>query len=372
MRIKQVNLNSKADVNLFIDFPFKLYRTCRQWVPPMQGDMRLVLDPTRHPFYQHSEACFFLAESEGQVVGRVAVLNHKRFNSIRHESAAFLYYLDFIDNEQVSSMLLDAASDWAREHGLTKMLGPKGFLQADGHGILVEGYDYSPAMGIPYNYPYYEAHLLQFGFEKVTDYYSGFITREQGLPERYFIAADAVRARRGYIVHNFRNKAELREWIGRIGKIYRDAFAEHWEFCPPTDDEMRMIAERMLEIADPHLIKVVLKGDEIIGFVLAFPDVSAGMRKAHGKLYPLGWWHLWRAFRTTQWVDLNGVGILAPYQGTGANAVMYAELTRVLYEHQYQNAEFIQVEERNYKSLGETRALHVQWHKRHRVYQKSL
>ncbi|MCE5258078.1 MAG: hypothetical protein LLG44_03345 [Chloroflexi bacterium] len=334
--------------------------------------MRRVLDPGHHPFYEHSEACFLVIESERETVGRVAVLNHRRFNAYRKENAAFFYYLDVVDDQQVSAQLLEAACQWARGRHLTKILGPKGFLQADGHGILVDGFEYPPAMGIAYNYPYYEPLLTSFGFDKVTDYLSGFLSKAQGLPERYFQVADQVRSRRGYTIKTFTSKKELRTWIGRVGQIYRDSFADHWEFCPPTDAEMTMIGERMISVADPRLIELVLKGDEVIGFVLTFPNISAGIRQARGNFYPFGWLYLLHALKKTTWLDINGVGILAPYQGMGANAVMYAELARVLYENQYQNAEFIQVEERNIKSLGETRALNVQWYKRHRVYQLVL
>lgn len=372
MHVRRVDLARKADIDKFIGFPSNLYRGNALWIPPMWNDMRRVLEPSHHPFYQHSEAGFFLAENAGDVCGRIAVLCHRRFNEFRHQQAAFFYYFDVIDNHEVALALLEAAFDWARQRNLVSIIGPKGFLQADGHGVLVEGYEYRPAVGIPYNYPYYEKLLLAAGFKKETDYFSGYVTRAQGLPQRYFQVAEQMRLRRGYSVKTFANKDELRTWIPRIGHVYREAFADHWEFCPPTDDEMSMIGDRLLAISDPRLIKVVLKDDKVIGFVFAFPDISDGIRRSRGKLWPFGWIYLMRDFKRTQWVDFNGVGILQPYQGTGANAVMYAELTKALYEYQYQFGEFVQVEERNVKSLGESRALDVHWFKRHRVYRRSL
>lgn len=372
MQVREIDLTNTRDVSRFIGFPFRLYQKSPLWVPPMVADMRLVMNPTRHPFYRHSEASFLVAESERSVIGRVAVLNHRRFNQYRQQNCALFYYFDVINDQQVCHNLLEAAAEWARKRGLTQIIGPKGFLQADGHGILVEGFEHPPAMGIPYNYPYYEALLTGCGFTKVTDYLSGYLNRQEGLPERYFQVAEQVRSRRGYTIKTFHNKAEMRAWIARIGDIYRESFMPHWEFCPPTDEEMTLIGERMIAVADPRIIKVVLKGDTIIGFVLAFPDISEGMRKAKGRLWPIGWWHLLRARKTTTWVNFNGVGILEPYQGSGANTILYTELTRALYEFQYQHADFIQVEERNIKSLGETRTIKVHWYKKHRVYRCDL
>ncbi|MCD6303310.1 MAG: hypothetical protein J7M15_07310 [Anaerolineae bacterium] len=372
MHLHVLDTTRRQQVNRFVRFPFELYADCPQWVPPLLSEARKPLNRARHPFYAHSDAAFFLVESGREVLGRIAVLEHRRFNRIRGERLAFFYLFDCIDDAQASGMLFDAAFSWARDRGLVGIVGPKGFLQADSQGLLVDGFEHRPAVNIAYNYAYYDALVKAAGLWKETDYYSGLITRETGLPKRFLDVADKVSKRRNFRVKSFASKDEMRAWIPRIGHIYNTAFMEHWEFCPVTEQELEMIGERLLAIARPEFIKLVLKDDEVAGFVFAFPDISDGLRKARGRLLPLGWWHIMRAFRTTKHINFNGVGILPPYQGSGANAVMYAELTRTLLQGDYTTGEAVQVEERNLKSLGDMKALGVCWQKVHRIYRGSF
>jgi len=372
MRLYEIDTTQRRDVARFVRLPFGLYANNPQWVPPLLSEASKPLQRDKHPFYLHSDAAFFVAASGGETLGRIAVLEHRRYNRIRGKREAFFYLFDAIDDGQVSAMLFDAAFDWARKRGLVGIIGPKGFLQADSQGLLVEGFEHRPAVNIAYNHAYYDGLVKAAGLIKETDYHSGLITRQEGLPQRFWDVAAKVAERRGFTIKTFRDKDEMRAWIPHIGRIYNTAFMEHWEFCPVTEQELAVIGERMLAIARPELIKLVMCGDEVAGFVFAFPDISEGLQKARGRLWPLGWWHILRAFRTTKRVNFNGVGLLPAYQGLGANAVMYAELTRTLLEGDYTTGEAVQVEERNVKSLGDMKALGIRWHKVHRTYRGAL
>lgn len=372
MRLIELDTAQRRDVARFVRFPFALYADCPQWVPPLLSEAAKPLRRKEHPFYGHSDATFFLVESEGETLGRIAVLEHRRYNQIRGRREAFFCLFDCVNDEQASNLLFEAAYAWAQRRGLVEIIGPKGFLQADSQGLLVEGFEHRPAVNIAYNYAYYDALVKAAGLSKETDYYSGLITRQEGLPQRFWDVADRVAERRGFTVKSFRDKDEIRAWMPAVGHVINESFMEHWEFCPVTDRELEVIGNAMLSIARPDLIKLVMCGEEVAGFVLAFPDIGEGLQKARGRLWPLGWWHLMRALRTTKHVMFNGVGLLPAYQGTGANAVMYAELTRTLLEGGFTTGEAIQVEERNLKSLGDMKAIGIQWHKVHRIYRGQL
>ena len=49
------------------------------------------------------------------------------------------------------------------------------------------------------------------------------------------------------------------------------------------------MANQLLWFADPRLIKIILKGEEPIGFLLAYPDISAAVQRCKGRLWPFGW-----------------------------------------------------------------------------------
>jgi len=373
LHIHRLDPTNRRDVRRYIDFPFRLYRDSALWVPPFVSEVRDQLDPNKHPFYQHSQAAFFLALEEGEVVGRVAVLDNARYNRYRDEQTAFFYHFDVVDDRRVSRALFDAAFDWARGRGLDLLWGPKGFMAADGQGLLIEGFEHRPALGIPYNYPYYGELLEDAGFEKQLDFVSCLIDREIDISNRFLEVADKVRRRRGFRVVRLHTKAELRAVILRVAAAYNSAFVEVQGYVPITEAEAQAIGDRILSIADPELIPLLMKDDDIVGFVLAYPDLSAAIQRCRGRLWPTGWYYLMREFKRTRWLNVNGGAILEPYRGLGGDALLYAEVYRTLTaSDRYQFADLVQVQETNTRMMRELAALEARPYKKHRIYRRPL
>jgi hypothetical protein len=80
IQIRKVDINSKSEVNRFIRIPFNLYQGHPQWVPPFIADVKTMMNPEKHPYYDHSDAEFFFAVKDGKDVGRIAALENKPFN----------------------------------------------------------------------------------------------------------------------------------------------------------------------------------------------------------------------------------------------------------------------------------------------------
>ncbi len=371
VRIIRVNTDSRRDVNRFVDLPFRLYRDCPQWVPPLLSDIKLQLNRHKYPFYEHSTAEFYLAERDNQVVGRIAVLDNRHYNEYWHSNTAFFYLFDCDNDREASAALFGAAEDWARSQGLNKMVGAKGFLQGDGLGILVDGFDHHPAVGIPYNYQYYGALLEASGYTRQRDFYSAYLPGGHHVPDRLFEIADKVMERRGFTIRRFRDKAELKSLIPAIVQTYNDTFTGNWEFNPVTPAEAKVIGDRLLQVADPRYIKLVMKGDVIAGFLFGFQDIYAGLQRSRGRLFPLGWFWILRAFRTTDWINVNGAGILGPYRGLGVNAIMYTEMEKTIRDGQFQHADLTQMEE-SVLTLKDTETMGGTVYKAHRIYEKAL
>jgi hypothetical protein len=133
-----------------------------------------------------------------------------------------------------------------------------------------------------------------------------------------------------------------------------------------------MIVNTIFMVADPRLIKLVTKGDEIIGVVLGLPDLAIALQKARGRLWPWGWYHLLKEQRRAKRALLPALGLLPAYQGLGGNALLYTELAKTIASSSYQSVEFVSVDEDNYKSLREINTLDVNWYKTLRLYRKAL
>jgi GNAT superfamily N-acetyltransferase len=370
--IHKVNTTEPRDVKRFVQFQFDLYRENAQWVPPIVSSAYKQLNRERHTFYQHSEADFFLALQGDEVVGRLAVLEPRKRNSYRNRNGAFFYLFEAVEDIEVARALFAAGFDWARGRGLDEISGPDGFLPGDSLGILVKGFEHRPAMGIVYNHSYYDEFVKDSGFAKQTDYYSCYAPGDMEMPERFCRVAEKMKERRGFKVLQFRNKAELRAMAPKVVEAYNAAFADNREFIPMTGPDAERIANRLIDMTLPHLVKVVAKDDLIVGFALGFPDVSAALQRCKGRLYPLGWAMLLLEARRTKWINFNGGGVLPEYRGLGVNAVMYYEMVKTVQEHGFDHADIVQINEQNYKMVQEMEALGVEVYKIHRLYERKL
>ena len=374
MQVHKIDTARARDVRQFIRFPFDLYESCPQWVPPLIPDMKLALNRNKYPFYRNSDADFYVVKSEGETLGRIAAIENRLYNRHHGTKVAFFYYLDVVNDVQVSRLLFETAFEWARARDLDTMYGPNGLLRADGHGLLVEGFEHRPAIGIAYNHSYYGDLVEDAGFEKSHDYLSGHITKGYDLPQRFYDIAERIKTRRGYRIKTFNSQRELLALAPDLHQIYEEAFVQVWGFYPVEQEEIEALIRRISAIADPHLIKLVLKEDEPVGFAIAYPDVSAAIQRIKGRLWPFGWIQLLLERKRTEWVNFNGVGVLPKYQGIGANAVLYTELGHTLAhtEHNFKHGDFVQVADTNVESLGDAMAMQMDFYKRHRVYRRVL
>ncbi len=372
MEIERVDSDNPAQLRRFLQLPFRLYQRSAQWVPPLAAEARGVLDRRHHPFYRHSEAEFFLAVDRGRDVGRLAVLEHRNYNRHHNERTAFFTLFESEPRREAAETLFEAASAWARRRGLNRMLGPKGFSAFDGMGVLVRGSEYRPAMGIPYNPPYYASLLEAVGFEPAGEVVSGYLHRSTPFPERIHRLSELAQRRRCLRVARYRTRRDLRALVPLLGALYNQAIEDMPGSVPATEEEVEAIARQMLAFADPRLIKVVLKGDEPVGFLFAYPDISAALQRTRGRLFPFGWLDLLLELRRTRWININGAAIAQPYRGLGGTAILFSEMQRSVVEGRFEHAEIVQIGVENEAMQREMRSLGIDFYKTHRLYYKDL
>ncbi len=370
INIERVNVDSRGEVGQFIDVPCRLYSGIPQWVPPLRRDVAESMDRARHPFYEKSDAEFFIASRNDRPVGRIATLENRPYNDHHGVRQADFYYFECENDPEAAAALLGRVFEWAQARKLDRVVGPKGFSALDGHGILVEGFEHRQLMTMMnYNPPYYAQLLEGLGFEKEVDFISSYINRnEYRLPARIRAAAERVKARGTLHVKRFGNKRELLSWAGRIGKAYNGAFVRNWEYYPLSPRQVDYVVKNIMVVADHRLIKVIAHGDEVVGFLLAFPDVSAALQRIRGRLLPFGIPRLLLEMRRTDWLALNGAGILPEYQGIGGNALLYSEIEKTLVESRFTHVDLTQVAETAVQMQRDLANLGARPYKRHRVY----
>ncbi len=373
MDILQLDPRNRRQVRDFLDLPFRLYHDIPQWVPPLRMDDLFRLDPKRHPFYRHSSAGFFLVYQKGIPVGRLAVLDHRLYNDLNGKRTAFFSHFECERDWESARGLFEMGFEWARKRSLDTIFGPRGFTALDGFGLLVKGFEHRPAFGLPYNLPYYEEYLEALGFERFEDSLSGYLRADLAFPERIHELARRIEEKRGLYIAHFHNRRELHTAISHLKELYNLALAGMEDGLPITDQEVKLLSDQMLWFADPNLVKIVMKDEKPVGFLLAYPDISEGMQKIRGRLFPFGWLSLLKELHRTDWININGAGMLPEYRGLGGTAILYSELFRSVQANpRYRHAEVVQIGMANERMQRELENFGVDFYKVHRIYQRRL
>jgi len=374
VEVQQVDLSNKKEIKEFIQFHYDLYKGCPQWVPPFIVDIEAMLNKKKHPFYEHSDADFFVARREGKIVGRISAIENRSYNQYHHSKLASFYLFDSINDQEVADALFNALADWARKRGLNRLVGPKGFSALDGYGILVEGFEQRQMMNMMnYNFPYYPDLFEKYGFARENDFVSCYIKTDSfRIPEKVHEISKRIKERGSFWVKKFKNKNEMIAWGPKIGEVYNQSFINNWEYYPLTPKEIKFSIDNVLLVALPEFIKLIMHENDIIGFLFIFPDISAAMQRHGGHLYPWALLDFMLEMKRTKWISLNGVGVLQEYHGRGANALLYTESEASLRSGGFIHAEQTQMADTAIQVRKDMETLGARIYKRHRIFSKDI
>ncbi len=335
-----------------------------------------MMNRNKHPFYHHSEADFFTAWKGGKMVGRIAALMNTSFNHFHNEKVASFFLFDALNDLEVSNALFDAVTDWAKERGLETLVGPKGFSLFDGYGMLAGGFNERQMMNMSsYNYPYYINLVEQYGFEKTNEFLSmSFDLRKFELPEKASKLAAIIQKRGNLKIFTFKNRREITKNAEKIARLYEKSFENNWEYFPLTDAEIHYMIDNVIKFVDPKMVKFIAnEQDELVGFLLTFPDLSGAMQRHNGILTPGLIVDLLLELRRTRRVSLNGIGLLEEYRNKGGTALLYNEIFNIFHDHgRFVDGEATQMAESAKEIQREMAGLGLTPTKHHRVYKKNI
>lgn len=371
--VHRIDDPKSREASEFIELPFDIYRENPHWVPHFRREIRNILR-REHAFFEHSDGEFYLVRRGNEPAGRIVLLENKNFNRYREKRDARFYLFECRDDEEAATALFDAFTESAVKRGLNRLIGPQGFSAMTGGGILIDGFEYTSAMTMMnYHLPYYRRLVEAQGFEKFKDFYSGWITPEtyRG-DEKIGRVAEIARKRGGFEVLNLKTKRDLVALAREIGETYNEAWTDHEEYCPLTDREIDSLADDLVLVTNPELIKVIRREGKLAGFLLTFPDLSPQLQASRGRLTPLTLIRIWWAKMRTRYFIVNGLGMLPEYRNMGGTAILYAEGVKTLLENDAAGADMTQIAETTDLMMRDMATLGGDPYKTHRVYQKRI
>jgi GNAT superfamily N-acetyltransferase len=321
-------VKTKRDLKRFVKVPFRLHRDQRQWVAPLIFERMQFLDRSRNPFFEHAEAEYFIAERDGEPVGRITAQVDERWDEFQGGSDGMFGFFETANDPAVAAALLDAASEWVAAHGRERVLGPMDFTTNDEVGLLVEGYELRPMILQPWHPPYYRELIEGRGFTKRMDLWmwwlalGGQMYGEGSFHPAIHAAAEKVTSEHGITIRNM-NKRDLKNEIARFMEVYNAAWGRNWGFVPVTEDEVAFQAKNLKQVLDERWTFIAERDGEVLGAALTLPDINQALAKLNGRLLPFGWLRFLLAKRKIDTVRVFALGVKPEYQHTGIAAAFY-------------------------------------------------
>jgi len=325
VRVRPVE--GKRDVRRFIKLLWKIYRDDPNWVPPLLMDRRKILDTAHNPFYKHADIALFLAEKDGDLVGRIAGIVNHAHNKEHEENVGFYGFFESVNDQSVANSLFDAARRWLRSKGVTAMRGPANPSVNDDWGLLVEGFDLPPVFMMPYNPHYYVDLHETYGLKKLKDLYAYKLSKDRVFTEKFVRVAEAMKERQGLAIRTI-NMDDFENDAKRIKALYNSAWSRNWGAVPMTDEEFDYLANDLKKVVVPELVLIAELKGEPIGFALTLPDLNIALKhNRHGWLIP-GFIRLLLHKKKINWVRIITLGVVPEHLRSGAAAILFYETGR--------------------------------------------
>jgi len=372
MALEVAEVRTRRELREFIYLPAKVNRGNPRWIPPIYVDEWKFFDPKKNRAFQHADTVLALARRDGRIVGRVIGVVNRRSNELRHESNGRFGFIESYEEQDVFNALIAFVEEWARRLGMKKMVGPMGFSDQDPQGFLYEGFEHEPTLASLHNFPYLVRFTEAAGYTKEVDYVDYVVKVPDKLPDFYEKISARVARQAEFRLVEFAKRKELKPYIRRVFGLMNATYQGIYGYVPLTDAEIDALVRQYLPVVDPRFVKLVARGDDVVGFVIGMPNMNVGLRQCKGHLLPFGILQIMAAMRRTKQLDLFLGAIREDCRGRGIDGLLGAAMMRSAIAAGFETMDSHHELEDNLKMRAEMERVGGQVVKRFRIYQKAL
>lgn len=366
-------VTNPKELSLFIFLPKQLYKSYKEWVPPLYGDEKKFHSPKHNEALGYSDTIRYIAFKDGVPVGRIMGIINKKYNTEHKETTARFFNLDCINDKEISSLLINAIEKWAIHKGMNKVIGPFGFSDKDPQGLKIEGHENLAVILTPANPPYLQQLVENEGYTKELDCLSYKVHIPDILPESYIKICNRIRSRGSFTLKEFSSRSQLKPYIMPVLKLVNETYGHIFGFVPLSETEIVKLAAQYVPILEPDLVKLVLDKEQVpVGFVVSMPGMTKGLQQSGGLLFPFGFIHILSAMKRTQQLVLLLGAVKPGNRGVGVTALLAEALMRDARKRNMTVIDSHVILESNHLMRAEVENLGGVIYKRFRVYQKNI
>ena len=226
---------TRREERLFEQLPERLHGANPAFVPPFPGSVIKYLSP-RSPFNRlYGEIYPFLAWRDGKPVGRIAAIINRAHNERYSDKTGFFGFFDCENNLELAEAMFAAVGGVLRARGLESVRGPYNPSINDECGLLVQGFEHPPYLGLVWNPEYHKTLIEQLGFQCVCRSYGFYLPLHRlDLPERLKRIVGRVVKRATTKLRPI-DMSRLEEDLKIVQEVYNATLERNWGFIPDLD-----------------------------------------------------------------------------------------------------------------------------------------
>jgi hypothetical protein len=286
-RIEIVPADGLLNFLAFCRLPRLIYKDQPGFAPPLDAERWTMFAHKLNPHFKLVQSQTWLARRNGKLAGRISAQIYDEAYTPRGASRAQFGCLDAIDDDEVVAALTGAAEDWLRQHGATVVHGPFSPSVNSETGLLVQGFDATPMVFMPWNPAYLGEALERQGYQKARD----LISYRYDVGEKDREASARILSRPEWRKRlNIRtlNLKDLGKEAETIVDIFNDAWSENWGFVPFTLAEFMSSADGLKLVMPPEGGFMIELDGEAQAFGIILPNLHEVTADLGGRLFPFG------------------------------------------------------------------------------------
>lgn len=358
----------------FLEFPLDLYRDCPYFAPPLYMDEKKIFRKD-YVYYDTSEAVYFNAYRDGEMVGRISGILQNASNEKWGQKRVRFTRFDAIDDQEVAKALFDAVEAWAKDKGMEEVVGPLGFSDMEREGLLIDGFEWTSTFEEQYNFPYYQKLIEGCGYAKEVDWLERRIYPiEKEEMEKMDRVSEKLMKRYNLHLSQAKNASDfIRKYGEMFFRLVDDAYEEIYGTVPFTDGMRKMMIDNFRLVIDLRFVGIILDENENpVCFGLCFPAIGEALQKSQGRLTPAAIARVLKAIKHPKVIDLALIGVTQEWGNRGVAVTLLSMFNHMIADNNVEYAETNLNLEDNHNILNMWKRFPNVQHKKRRSFVKKL
>jgi len=360
---------NRRDLLDFIKFPFKLYKKNPYWIPPIIKEEIRGFSKD-NPIFEKINAKLYLAYKNNQTVGRIAAIINKTEITEQKKPKVRFGWIDFVDDLEVSKVLIDKVIEFGKQHNLKYLEGPVGFTNMDKAGMLTQGFDQIATMIGIYNYDYYPKHLESLGFQKEAEWLEYKFGTQNLKIDNAVKLSSIIKKKYNISAIHFKNNKKLMQYADQMFDLLNITYKDLQSFVPLENFQIEHYKKKFIPFLNPEFVLCIIENNtkKLISFAITIPSLSKAFQKANGRLFPFGFLHIIKALKNNRSVEFYLIGIHPDYQNKGIPSIIFTEYDKIFKKHNIEWVETNPQLEENKKIQSLWKNMNPITHKRRKTF----